>query len=274
MIAAAEIPHPNQRLPLVSCLTVTMGVPERLGHLKRSLREFAAQTYALREMIVVVDGGCETARAAIRGAVAALSRTDIKVVEPAGKQTLGALRNLAVREARGQLLCTWDDDDFYHPERLERQVQALLQPGVNATALTEVIQFFPAERRIYLTNWMATPMRVVAGTVMWRRTALVDYPEDGEAAKSGEDMVMLSQLHARGGFHLMDGLAYLYVYVCHSVNITGQAHHRMLVEKLSISKGMIRRREADLRAGLSAHDFGAGELVFEGNNGPAFIVQT
>jgi hypothetical protein len=33
-------------------------------------------------------------------------------------------RHISIESATGDVLCHWDDDDLYHPERLERQLTA------------------------------------------------------------------------------------------------------------------------------------------------------
>src|SRR6202012_3652619 len=104
-----------------------------------------AQTWSPRELVVVLDQGTAEARAAIGRAVAEVDRGDIRIVEPPGPLSLGALRNLSWREARGEIVCIWDDDDLHHPERLARQVAALRAGGGLSIALSEVMQYFPAE---------------------------------------------------------------------------------------------------------------------------------
>jgi hypothetical protein len=44
-------------------------------------------------------------------------------------KTIGAIRNAAVSHAFGDYIAHWDDDDCYGPDRLERQMQALLRCG-------------------------------------------------------------------------------------------------------------------------------------------------
>ena len=49
-------------------------------------------------------------------------------------------------------------------------------------------------------------------------------------------------------------------------------HHRMLARELAISKALLRRREAQLRAGLAPFDFGPGAVPVQGYNGLAFTL--
>jgi glycosyltransferase involved in cell wall biosynthesis len=259
--------------PLISCLMVTLPTPGRLASVRRSLAAYAAQTWPNRELVVVLDQGSDEDRAAVRRAARDLGRGDVRVVEPAGALSLGALRNLSMSAALGELICLWDDDDLYHPERLAQQAAGLLASGRLASCLTEVMQFFPAERRLYLTNWGATPLEVKPAALIARRAALTPYPEAGPQARIGEDLVVLSELDARGGLHGHAGAPHLYVYVSHGLNTCGDDHHEMIADRLAISQGLLRRREAAVREGLEPFEFGAGPVSVEGRNGPAFVIE-
>jgi glycosyltransferase involved in cell wall biosynthesis len=259
--------------PLVSCLMVTLPVPRRLASLKRSLAGYCRQTWPNRELVIVLDEGTAEARGAVRDAVAALGRSDIRIVEPAGPLALGALRNVSMREARGDIICLWDDDDLFHPERLALQLTALRASGRPATCLTEVMQYFPAARRLYLTNWGGTPLAVKPAALLALKSALIPYPETGPEARIGEDLVVLSELHGRGGIHGQAGLPHLYVYVSHGLNTCGEDHHQMIADRLAVSQGLLRRREAAVREGLAPFEFGAGEVAVDGRNGPGFVIQ-
>jgi len=46
----------------------------------------------------------------------------------------------------------------------------------------------------------------------------------------------------------------------------------MLARELSLSKALLQRREAQLRAGLAPIDFGPGEVTVAGYNGVAFTL--
>ena len=264
--------HTSHDHPLVSCLMVTLAVPGRLQPLKRSLGAYCRQTYANRELVVVIDARAAEDVQAIRQAVDDLQRRDIRVVVPSERLTLGALRNVSVREACGELACTWDDDDLCHPERLERQVAALQEAGTLAVACSETMQFIPATRQLFLTNYTATPPRCLTATLLWRKSAPTSYPETGPESGFGEDSAMMEPLLNAGSIHFMAGLPHLYVYFSHGQNTGTAGHHAMLINRLAISKGLLLRREAVLRAGLAVFDFGPGDVVVEGSNGTAFTI--
>lgn len=78
------------------------------------------QTYEKKEIIIVNDGStdCFTNEflKSIEGAV--------KVIHQENKG-LGAARNAGIREANGELILTWDADDYYEIDFLEKAVQVI-----------------------------------------------------------------------------------------------------------------------------------------------------
>ena len=259
--------------PLVSCLMVTRPVPVRLGHFRRALADYARQTYGPRELVVVLDHGDAATRNAFVAHVRGLGRDDVRVVEPARKLTLGALRNASLAEARGDLLVQWDDDELFHTERIATQARILAELRAEAMCLEETLHYFPATRTLSCLNFRKAPPQAMPGSLMMRRGLAVAYPESGPLAERGEDTAVVAQLHALGGFRAAAGHAHLYVYQCHGANTWSDEHHRMLDRELGLSAGLLRRREAQLRAGLAAIDFGLGPVIVAGYNGVAFTLE-
>ena len=75
-----------------------------------------------------------------------------------------------------------------------------------------------------------------------------------------------------GGLLAFAGAPHLLVYVSHGASTWHDDHHRMLARALSVSSSLLRRREAQLRAGLAPFDFGSGEVAVHGYNGVAFTL--
>lgn len=82
---------------------------------ERAIREWQRQTYPSKQLIVVTDG--EQLRInPVPG---------VHIVHLDGRHSVGAKRNIACEIARGGIIAHVDDDDWYAPERLERQVALL-----------------------------------------------------------------------------------------------------------------------------------------------------
>src|SRR3954451_24252624 len=142
--------------PVVSCLMVTRPSAHRLPLCRRSIECYLRQSYPATELVIALDEGAVEDKRALEAHVAALGCPDVRVVRCPGNPTLGRLRNFAIDQAQGELICVWDDDDIHHPRRLELQVRALLESGGIATFLTEVLHLFAARRELYWTNYRNT----------------------------------------------------------------------------------------------------------------------
>lgn len=252
----------------VSCLMITR--PERHEMMADAVEAWTRQTHPERELIVVVDLGPSEVRAAAAATIERFRRNDIHVVTPAASHSLGALRNLAVARASGEVVCVWDDDDLHHPQRISRQLDAMTQAGCVATVLQEAMLYRPASRTLRGMNWAATPAGGLPGTLMCRRADMPRYPESGPESALGEDLDLLLRLRAEKPICLQTGEPHLYVYVTHAANSSGPEHHGRLAESLSISSGLLKRREAALREGLAPFAFQG--VSVEGPNGPAFTL--
>jgi glycosyltransferase involved in cell wall biosynthesis len=257
---------------MVSCLTVTLPVSRRFLFLRRSVADYCRQTHPNREMVIVIDQGTVAEKSAIASFISSLGRNDIRIVDLQDKLSLGRLLNVSRESAKGDVTCIWDDDDFHHPQRLERQLKALIESGGQAVYLQEVMQFFPDSRTLYYLNWRATEAKSHPGTLMCRRSAPILYPENRPPSTPDVDLAVCLQLQQQSGFHVLAGEPHLFVYVSHGANAWAGDHHRMLARELSISQGLLRRREAQLREGLRPFDFGPGEITVQGYNGTAFIL--
>jgi glycosyltransferase involved in cell wall biosynthesis len=248
---------------------VTLPVTSRLHHVKASVADYLAQTHPDRELLVVVNGGDEEGRRGLLDYVASVDRPDVRALEIPGNLPLGELRNIAIENSEGLAYCQWDDDDLQHPERLAVQVQAMLEGGFEASYLQEVVQYLPGEQSLYWTNWAATETKAHPGTLMMRLDTPLRFPPK---AKLGEDLGLAIQLNARDKVARIAGMPHLMIYVTHSANSWGDAHHRMLIDKLAISRGLLARREAALREGLRPFRFEAYPVEVRGANGVAFMI--
>ncbi len=247
---------------------MTRATPHRLPRLRNSIADFDAQVWPARRLVIAIDGSAGGDAAAVRAMIA--GREDTTLIEPPAGTPLGALRNAAWAAATGDHICQWDDDDRHHPDRIACQMAAL---GTGeAILLADMFHLFEADGELYWTNWAATPIGGHPGTLLCRRDSAVRYPEHGPAARLGEDAAVAMALRDSGGLTMLAGAPHLYVYVAHGGNVSAMAHHHMLARTLGISQGLMRRREAQVRAGLAAIDLGARPIVARGPGGAAFML--
>ncbi|MBW7885225.1 MAG: glycosyltransferase family 2 protein [Caldilineaceae bacterium] len=113
--------------PLVSIVVPAYGGADYLG---QAIDSVLGQTYPHFELIVVNDCSPDHTEEVVR------SYADPRIVYLCHEQNRGAVaaRNTGVEAARGDLIAYLDQDDYFHPEKLQRHV-AYLQafPNVGAT---------------------------------------------------------------------------------------------------------------------------------------------
>jgi glycosyltransferase involved in cell wall biosynthesis len=256
----------------VGCLMLTLAVPDRLPFAKRSIDDYCRQTLANKVLFLIINGGTESVQKELREYAESLGRDDIRVFTLPAGMNLGQLRNYSLKIAAGDVLCQWDDDDLYHPDRLEKQLARLVEGSFEAVYLQEIMQYFPFAKTLYWTNWRGTEAGGHPGTLMFRREVLVKYPTQGGEAHLGEDLQVARDLIARGKVGYLAGMPHLFVYVSHGKNSWHDGHHQMLADKLSISQALLRRREAQIREGLAPHEFTRDSVSLLGSNGLAFTL--
>ena len=156
-------------LPLASCIMPTAG---RRAFVPAAIAGFLAQDYPRKELLVVDDGS---------DAVADLMPADerVRYIRSEGRQSVGAKRNLACREARGEYIFHWDDDDWYPPDRVSRQVRVLLETGAQVCGSSALYYHAPAAGQAF-------QYRCQGSVAAWM--GALAYPKQVWAAQPFEDV--------------------------------------------------------------------------------------
>lgn len=138
-------------LPLVSCIMPTYN---RRAFVSHAIRYFLRQDYPNKELIVLDDGTDPVEDLIPNEATIHYFRLDQKI-------TLGAKLNLACNYAQGNIIANWDDDDWYAPWRLQYQIEAMQEPGIEVCGINKLLYFdlqnrqgyqyiYPADQKIWL----------------------------------------------------------------------------------------------------------------------------
>jgi O-antigen biosynthesis protein len=109
-------------LPFVTCLCLTRN---RREWLPKAIQCFREQTYPSRELLILADG------VDVRDLVPASSQ--IRLIHIEEGYTIGQKRNFGTGQARGEVIATWDDDDYSAPYRIEDQIVRLRSSGLAVT---------------------------------------------------------------------------------------------------------------------------------------------
>lgn len=224
----------NTPEPLISCLLVTPATTQRFELLQQSIAAYKNQTYASRELVIVLD--TPTAADFKRLQDAVNGSPDIRLIEVKEKISLGALRNRSIQEAQGEILCQWDDDDLYHPTRLQYQYEAMTQNAADAVYLQNVFHLFPKTNELFWTNWSYGDKKGHPATVMCKKDFGFKYPEEGDKSQKGEDVELQSWLRTQKKVCFLANPVYLYTYVFHGTNTWHYEHHKALAARYGESR--------------------------------------
>lgn len=236
---------------MISCLCVTRG--NRLPLLAQAVADFAAQTHADRELLLLHDSG-PAVQQQLLDLAAAHAGSAIRVVAVAPGARLGGLRNQAVALAAGDWVCQWDDDDRYHPQRLAQQWQAAQAAGARACYLVDQLHVFVPDGLLCWDDWHGEPypMNVVQGTLLARRDEMPDYPDWPRAEDTGHTEALMRRA-AQAGWPVarLRGAGWCYAYQWHGGNVWDADHHRAISRAKHLPPQRLIPRLAELRQRLA-----------------------
>lgn len=217
--------------PLVSAMMITQA--SRFDRCLQAIADFEQQTYPNRELVIVTsDDPTKMDRLANHvGNRVGKSPGHVRLIQmdwDGKQQPLGAMRNVAMSQASGDYLVTWDDDDQHGEERIQSHFDVLRREGVAASALQAQCYLFESRKELWIVDWRPfTP----PGIVMFRRHPSLRYPE----VNRHEDSALSLQLRRLGKVAAVAGRPELYVRVIHDSNTSTEAHHLKLARIHGVS---------------------------------------
>ena len=147
--------------PLVSCIMPTC---DRRGYVPQAIRNFLRQDYPNLEMLILDDGADQVADCIPEDARIRYFRLDHKM-------NVGAKRNLACEQSRGEYIVHWDDDDWYPTWRVRAQIQAMVESAASLCGTSQVDYFDPNTNRAWRYKYEVSGLNWVAGnTLAYRRS--------------------------------------------------------------------------------------------------------
>jgi glycosyltransferase involved in cell wall biosynthesis len=109
--------------PLVSVIIPAFNAA---ADIRQALHSVVTQTYRAIEVIVVDDGSSDATAAIVEEFISSNHQFQLIRQSNAG---VGAARNAAIRKARGKYIAPLDADDFWLPDKLEKQVACMERSG-------------------------------------------------------------------------------------------------------------------------------------------------
>ena len=176
-------------IPKISCLLVTAN--GRIEYFKKSVQCFLSQTYPNKELLIINEGPREY-QEEISEYISQFDNADIRTEFLNGEYTLGALRNISIGLADGDLFCQWDDDDFNAPQRLATQYSFMFHnPDVQVCYLSDQLHYYFHNNEIYWEDWKSylsngrLKHSLIPGTILAYKEGLpARYPSSGTQCKN------------------------------------------------------------------------------------------
>ena len=190
----ADAPSPCR--PLVSCIMPTFN---RRAFFPRAVHCFLSQNYPHTELVVVDDG---------TDPIADLlpSDTRVRYFRHHKKQNVGTKRNFACEQAHGEYIFHWDDDEWYGPSRIQRQLEAMQQSKARITGTSIAFFYNESSARAFrysyagaTANWM--------GALAYPRHIWKDRPFD--CVPIAEDVRFITRIPAGLRLDLKDPTLYV-----------------------------------------------------------------
>ena len=199
----------------VTCVCITK---RRHSHLLRSVDMFWRQTYKNKKLLIICDHDDVESIA-----IAKASGAETYILPSNINYSLGEIRSIAKSLTTTEYFCQWDDDDWFHCNRLEIQMDQLQQYGQSGCVLTNWIIYDEATRNSYLSMhrlWEGSSIYSV------ERAKTIQFPSQGLV----EDTVLLNEYVKSYGI-LPVTSPYLYIYRIHSDNTWGtkKSHFNMML---------------------------------------------
>lgn len=177
----------STELPFVSVLTPTYN---RRRFLANAIACYESQDYPKERMEwIILDDGSDAVGDIFEAASAVVP--NIRYVRSAERKLIGAKRNELHRLARGEILLSWDDDDFYPPERVSHAVEKLQSvPDVQVAGSSTIYIYFSDVKLIHRLGPFSQ-RHATNGTMAVRREFALTHFYD-ETVSHGEEESFLN----------------------------------------------------------------------------------
>ena len=130
----------------VSVITPTYN---RVDFIRRSIEVYRQQTFPKEQMEwIILDDGTEPVEAVLLDEASDIP--NIRYERLYEKHTIGSKRNILNKLAKAPIIVSWDDDDYYCPERIQIIVDAFkLKPHIQLVGSSQMFFYFSDDKSIW-----------------------------------------------------------------------------------------------------------------------------
>lgn len=183
--------------------------------MKRSVLSFKKQTYGNKELVVVDDGEQD-----LEEVLKEIPSSQLQYLKLENKpeNTLGKLRNRSLDIAAGDFMVQWDDDDWYHPDRISVQA-GFLEEGYDACCISGSLMHLDEEKYMHHPYVGYLP-EGIPGSIMHRTDEGIRYPH----ARRAEDTVYLKEWMEKKYLQIPEKYTHLFIRCYHGDNTWEKQH--------------------------------------------------
>ena len=201
--------------PIPGLVSVIIPAYNAAGWVGRAIDSVLTQTYPEREILVVNDGSTDSTAEVLTGYGESIRMLN----QPNGG--LSSARNLGIRQARGEFLAFLDADDYWLPEKLERQVACLQQDETLGFCSTRTQVVSPDNQ--FMASWDCPKIESTLLRTLFLRHASISGSGSGVMARSSmfqQAGVFDTQLRSLEDIDMWMRLAALSSYACIEAPLT------------------------------------------------------
>lgn len=268
-------------------VTVVMPCYNGVDYIAQALDSAIAQTHRPVQIIVVDDGSRDDSAAFVRDYIAAHPDHAIELIQQpnAGEP---AARNTGIRAARGTWVAQLDTDDWWEPDKLEKQLAAAAEAGPECVLVhTGVVGHFPdgrvgdmsrppvSTRTGWCTKALLDPMSIGHPSIMVRKSALDQIGGYDASFTQACDIDLYFRLSVVGTFAFVP--RYLLHYRYHAKQMSASPvqqirhHHRAIFNFFAAHPDVEEQiGQAHIRAKLAEHVGLKLKSLYWRRNLPAF----
>jgi len=144
---------------LVSCV---MPTKNRRMFISQSIKYFQNQDYPNKELIIY-DTGTDKVKDLIPNS------TEIHYFSDDPGLKLGEARNAAINKSKGDIVVTWDDDDWSADNRISKQIKPIIKYEADLTSYTPSFRYDMNSDQCWLRYRTTGPERSANNTLSFRK---------------------------------------------------------------------------------------------------------
>lgn len=203
----------KKKNPLISCVCITSSRPILI---QRAIACFDRQDYPRKELVISYPNNDSLTRG-ILDQIKELSNIKMIRIERPENEKLGIARNQAIFAANGEFICIWDDDDWYHSDRISYQYMMVKNGPFKASILMNVLMYDAINKETYYSGYRDWEGSLLCNKETMLQTGYLEL-------ERGEDTSVVHYLSSRNLLFRIIEMAHLYIYIYHGNNTWGEGH--------------------------------------------------